>query len=90
VLKVVPEVGEGAALAATFLGTPVLGLTTLLMSKLLSNPLGKAVAYEYYVTGSWDNPVVAKTSAPPPKAAATATVREEGAPAAKALTTKTP
>jgi uncharacterized protein YhdP len=65
-MRVVPEVGEGAALAATFLGTPVLGLSTLIVSKLLKNPLGKVVAYEYQVTGSWDNPVVARTSAPPP------------------------
>ncbi len=71
-LRVVPEVGEGLALAATFLGTPVAGLTTLLVSKLLSNPLGKVVAYEYLVTGSWDNPAVTRLSAPPPpKAVAT-------------------
>jgi uncharacterized protein (TIGR02099 family) len=71
-VKVVPEMGEGAALAATVLGTPVLGLSTLLMSKLLSNPLGKVVAYEYQVTGSWDNPVVTKLSAPAPTAASPA------------------
>jgi uncharacterized protein YhdP len=51
-------------------GTPVLGLSTLLVSKLLKNPLGKVVAYEYQVTGSWDNPLVTRTSAPPAKAAA--------------------
>lgn len=65
-LRVVPEMGEGAAIAATVLGTPVLGLSTLLMSKLLKNPIGSMVAYEYHVTGSWDNPVVTKISAPPP------------------------
>jgi uncharacterized protein YhdP len=69
-LRVVPEVGEGVALAATVFGTPVLGLSTLLVSKLLNNPFGKAVAYEYQVSGSWDNPIVARTSAPPAKAAA--------------------
>ena len=78
-VKVVPEVGEGMALAATVFGTPVLGLSTLLMSKLLRNPLGKAVAYEYQVTGSWDNPVVARTSAPPARAAAP--TPKEGSPA---------
>ncbi|HET7730299.1 MAG TPA: AsmA-like C-terminal region-containing protein, partial [Usitatibacter sp.] len=69
-LRVVPEVGEGMALAATVLGTPVLGLSTLLVSKLLRNPLGKVVAYEYRVTGSWDNPVVTRTSAGAPAKAA--------------------
>ncbi|MGZ5099800.1 MAG: YhdP family protein [Usitatibacter sp.] len=71
-LRVVPEVGEGMALAATVFGTPVLGLSTLLVSKLLKNPIGKAVAYEYQVSGSWDNPIVTRTSAPPAKAAAAA------------------
>jgi uncharacterized protein YhdP len=59
-VRVVPEVGEGVAIAATVLGTPVLGLTTLLVQKLLQNPLNKIVAYEYAVTGTWDNPVVAR------------------------------
>lgn len=62
-LKVVPEVGEGVALAATVLGTPVMGLTTLVLQKLLQNPLGKAVSYEYLVTGSWDNPAITRLGA---------------------------
>ncbi len=69
-LKVVPEVGESVAIAATVLGTPVMGLTTLLLQKLLQNPLGKVVSYEYLVTGSWDNPSVTRIgAAPPPKQA---------------------
>ena len=81
-MQVVPEVSESLALAATVLGTPVLGLSTLLLSKLLRNPFGKVVAYEYQVTGSWDNPQVTRLSAPPAKAAATA--QQEPAAAAKA------
>ncbi|MGZ5103365.1 MAG: YhdP family protein [Usitatibacter sp.] len=73
VMHIVPEVGEGVALAATLIGTPVLGLSTLLVSKLLKNPLGKVVAYEYQVSGSWDNPQVTRLSAPPPKTAAATT-----------------
>ena len=69
-LRVVPEVSEGLALAATLIGTPVLGLSTLVVSKLLKNPLGKVVAYEYQVTGSWDNPQVTRISAAEPKRAA--------------------
>ena len=76
-LRVVPEVGEGMALAATLLGTPVLGLSTLLVSKLLKNPFGKAVAYEYQVTGSWDNPVVTRLSAPAAAAKAAATLEAQ-------------
>jgi len=69
-LRVVPEVSEGVAIAAALVGTPVLGLSTLLVSKLLNNPFGKVVAYEYSVTGSWDNPQVTRISAPLAKAAA--------------------
>jgi uncharacterized protein YhdP len=69
-MRVVPEVGEGMALAATVFGTPVLGLSTLLVSKLLKNPFGKVVAYEYQVTGTWDNPVLTRLSAPPASRAA--------------------
>ena len=65
-MKVVPEVGESVAIAATVLGTPVLGLTTLLLQKMLQNPLGKVVSYEYLVTGSWDNPAVTRIGAAPP------------------------
>ena len=82
-MRVVPEVGEGMALAATVFGTPVLGLSTLLLSKLMKNPLGKAVAYEYQVTGSWDNPLVTRTSAPPARAAAAVPKEETPAKAAK-------
>jgi uncharacterized protein YhdP len=53
------------AIAATLLGTPVMGLTTLLLQKLFQNPLGKAVSYEYLVTGSWDNPAVTRLGAAP-------------------------
>jgi uncharacterized protein YhdP len=62
-IKVVPEMGESAAIAATVFGTPVLGLTTLVISKLLQNPLGHVVSYEYLVTGSWDNPTVTRIGA---------------------------
>jgi uncharacterized protein (TIGR02099 family) len=78
-VHVVPEVGESLALAATLVGTPVLGLSTLVVSKLLKNPLGKSMAFEYQVTGSWDNPQVTRLSAgPPPKTAA-----NPGSPAAR-------
>jgi uncharacterized protein (TIGR02099 family) len=65
-MRVVPEVSEAAAIAATIIGTPVLGLSTLVVSKLLKNPFGKVVAYEYQVTGSWDNPSVTRAGTPPP------------------------
>ena len=81
--KSVSEEGAPKCDAGLFdLGTPVLGLSTLLLSKLLSNPLGKAVAYEYSVTGTWDNPEVQRTSAPPPRTAVTTAPAADAAAAA--------
>jgi uncharacterized protein YhdP len=69
-VRVVPEVGEGVAIAATIIGTPVIGLTTLLVQKLLQNPLNRIVAYEYTVSGTWDSPVMLRSGQTVPAAAA--------------------
>lgn len=58
-VKVVPVVGDSVSLLA-FLGGPVAGIGTFIVSKLLKDPLGQIAAYDYAVTGTWDNPVAAK------------------------------
>ncbi len=58
-VKVVPGVGDSVSLVA-FLGGPAVGLGAFILQKLLKDPLGQIVAYDYAVTGTWDNPVVAK------------------------------
>ena len=63
-VKVVPVVGDSVSLLA-FLGGPVAGIGTFVLSKLLKDPLGKFAAYDYAVTGTWESPVVAKVDAKP-------------------------
>ena len=63
-VKVVPVVGDSVSLLA-FLGGPVAGIGTFIVQKLLKDPLGKFAAYDYAVTGTWENPVVVKTNARP-------------------------
>lgn len=58
-VKVVPVVGDSVSLLA-FLGGPVAGIGTFIISKLLKDPLGQIAAYDYAVTGTWDNPVAVK------------------------------
>ena len=58
-VKVVPGVGDSVSLVA-FLGGPVVGLGAFILQKILKDPLGQMVAYDYAVTGTWDNPIVAK------------------------------
>ncbi|MFA7317245.1 MAG: YhdP family protein [Sulfuricella sp.] len=59
-VRVVPVLGDTVTSAAAFLGGPVVGLTTLLVQRVLKDPIGQIIAYEYSITGTWDNPVVAK------------------------------
>lgn len=58
-VKVVPVVGDSVSLLA-FLGGPVAGIGTFVLQKLLKDPLGKFVAYDYAVSGTWENPIVVK------------------------------
>lgn len=71
-VTVVPALGEGVSVITTLLGGPIVGLTTLLAQKLLSDPVGRAFGYEYNVTGKWENPDVARVGAPPAPPAAAA------------------
>lgn len=59
-VRVVPVLGDTVSSAAAFLAGPVVGLTTLLVQKVLKDPIGQIIAYEYSITGTWDNPVVTK------------------------------
>lgn len=58
-VRIVPAVGEGLA-AAAFLGGPVAGVTAFLLQKILKDPVGQMIAYEYQITGTWDDPQVVK------------------------------
>ena len=58
-VKIVPVVGDGISLLA-FLGGPVAGIGTFVLQKLFKDPLGRIAAYDYAVTGTWENPVVVK------------------------------
>lgn len=58
-VTVQPELG-GAAAMGVALAHPVVGVATLLASKVLQNPLNKLFAFQYKVTGTWDDPKVDK------------------------------
>jgi uncharacterized protein (TIGR02099 family) len=61
---VTPALGEGVSVASALLGGPVVGLTALLLQKILKDPLGQIASYEYLVTGTWRDPTVAKVAKP--------------------------
>lgn len=59
---------SGAAIAAGIAVNPIVGLGAFLTQWLLKDPLGKAMAVEYRVKGSFDDPKVDMVGAAPEKA----------------------
>jgi uncharacterized protein (TIGR02099 family) len=58
-VRVMPSLSEGIALGAAIVN-PAVGLATLLAQKALKDPVGKIVAFEYEVSGTWADPMVMK------------------------------
>lgn len=63
-VKVVPSLGETVAIAGGLAGGPIVGVGAFILQKLLRNPIGNIFAYDYTVTGKWDDPVVTKVQRP--------------------------
>jgi uncharacterized protein YhdP len=67
-VRVVPTIGDSIAVAAgVVLLNPIIGAGALLAQRLLRDPLGQMLAYEYRVTGSWAEPKVIRVRAPHPQ-----------------------
>lgn len=67
-VRVQPAIGESIA-TGVLLVNPVIGASAWLMNKVFGNPLDKAFAFDYTVTGSWADPKVEKVAVQAPRAA---------------------
>jgi uncharacterized protein (TIGR02099 family) len=54
--RVEPSVGDSLSAIVALAVNPVWGLGALLLQKILRNPLGQALGFEYRVTGTWTQP----------------------------------
>ena len=64
-VRVVPTVGDSVAVAAgVALLNPIIGAGALLAQRLFKDPLGQMLAFEYHVSGSWEDPKVIRVRAP--------------------------
>lgn len=61
-VRIVPMLGGSVAVAGALLGGPVVGLGTLLVQKALRDPIDQMAAFEYSISGTWDNPQIVKLS----------------------------
>jgi uncharacterized protein (TIGR02099 family) len=59
-MTVIPSVTSSLPLAATLVGGPIAGAATWLGSKVLGGVVNKITQHTYRITGTWDNPEVAK------------------------------
>ena len=59
-LVVLPEIDASTAALALGVANPILGLGAFLATYVLRNPLSKAFALEYDITGTWADPTVAR------------------------------
>lgn len=63
-LSIQPRLDDTMALAGALLGGPVVGIGALIAGKVLRDPIGQAVSFDYTLTGTWADPVVSKVSRP--------------------------
>jgi uncharacterized protein YhdP len=63
-VRIIPEWGNGVAIAAGVLVNPFVGMGTFLLQHVLKGPMGQLAAYEYAMTGTWKNPIITKLHAP--------------------------
>jgi uncharacterized protein YhdP len=56
-VKVIPQLGDSASTVVGLLN-PIAGVATLIAGRLMKNPLGKAFAFDYSISGTWSEPKV--------------------------------
>ena len=59
-VRIIPSVGNSAALISALVATPVIGAGVFIASKILNDPLGQLASFEYNISGSWIDPQVEK------------------------------
>jgi uncharacterized protein (TIGR02099 family) len=59
-----PRLDDSLAVAGALLGGPVVGVGTLVATKILQNPVSKAATYEYLIKGTWLEPLINKLARP--------------------------
>jgi uncharacterized protein (TIGR02099 family) len=67
-VRIQPAIGETIA-TGVLLVNPVIGASAWLMNRMFGNPIDKAFAFDYSVTGPWTDPKVEKVAVQAPRAA---------------------
>lgn len=63
-VNIQPRLEDTVAVAGALVGGPVVGIGTLIANKVLKNPIGQALSFDYSVTGTWSEPNIVKLKRP--------------------------
>jgi uncharacterized protein YhdP len=64
IVRVTPSLSEGIAIAGAILN-PAIGVAALIAQKALRDPFSQIASFDYKVTGTWADPVIARVSKAP-------------------------
>ena len=64
IVRVIPSLSEGIAIAGAIVN-PAIGVAALIAQKALKDPFSQIASFDYSVTGSWADPVIARVSKSP-------------------------
>jgi len=64
-VQILPTLGDSVSLLGAFAAGPVAGIGSLLINKVLGDPLDKLASFEYNVSGTWSDPRVSKAGEAP-------------------------
>jgi len=59
-VRILPTLGDSVSLIGAFAISPAVGIGSLIVNKVLGDPLDKLASFEYNVSGSWRDPDVVK------------------------------
>jgi uncharacterized protein YhdP len=62
-VRVLPTLGSSVSLIGAFAISPAVGIGSLIVNKVLGDPLDKLASFEYNVSGKWSDPSVVKVGA---------------------------
>lgn len=63
-VRVTPSLSESIAIAGAIVN-PAIGVAALIAQKALKDPFSKIASFDYLVTGTWDDPIIARGARAP-------------------------
>lgn len=69
-VQIVPQITDTVAIAGAIFAGPIAGVAAYLAQKVLKDPLGQIVSFEYDVAGTWSEPTVKRVPKTVPEATA--------------------